>query len=99
MPETAIQEAVRLAGGQTALAKLLSSKGLKVSQGHVWAWLKRDGRPPEEMCPAIELVTGVRCERLRADVEWVRDDAGAVTGYHVPVQVATGADRPAREVA
>lgn len=85
MDETPIQEAVRKAGGQTALAKLLSAGGRKVSQGHIWAWLKRDGRPPEDMCPAIETATGVRCERLRSDVHWVRDDGGLVTGYHVPV--------------
>lgn len=88
MHETPIQEAVRKAGGQTALAKLLSVDGRKVSQGHVWAWLKRDGKPPEEVCPAIESVTGVACERLRSDVEWVRDEAGAVTGYHVPLAQA-----------
>lgn len=85
MHETPIQEAVRLAGGQTALAKALSTDERKVSQGHVWAWLNRDGKPPEDQCPAIERITGVRCERLRSDVTWTRDVAGQITGYHVPL--------------
>lgn len=80
-----MHEAVRKAGGQTALAKLLSVGERKVSQGHVWAWLKRKN-PPEDLCPAIEIATGVTCERLRPDVEWVRDQEGLVTGYHVPVR-------------
>lgn len=94
MDESPIQEAIRKAGGQTALAKLLSAGGRKVSQGHIWAWLKRDGGAPEDMCPAIEAVTGVMCERLRPDVLWVRDASGLVTGYQVPVpQVVADAAR------
>lgn len=36
-------------------------------------------------CRLIEQFTGglVRCEELRDDVYWDRDDAGAVTGYRV----------------
>ena len=85
MDETPMQEAVRKAGGQTALAKQLSIGERKVSQGHVWAWLKRKS-PPEELCPAIEIATGVACERLCPDVEWTRAESGLVTGYHVPVR-------------
>ena len=96
MDESPLQEAIRKAGGQTALAKRLSAGGRKVSQGHIWAWLNRDGRAPEDVCPGIEAVTDVRCERLRPDVHWVRDAAGVVTGYQVPVpQVAA---EPARAV-
>jgi len=70
-------------GGQSALARELG-----VRQGHVWAWMNRDGcRAPLEHCPAIEVATAARgarvpCEELRPDVDWVRD-GGRVTGYTV----------------
>lgn len=56
----ALEIAVKAAGGQTALANKLNGKlGEKLKtplkQGHVWAWLFRDGGiPPAEYCIAIE---------------------------------------------
>lgn len=46
-------------------------------------WRKR-GIPPEKGA-AIEIATGVRCEELWPDLTWVRDEAGAVTGFVTPV--------------
>jgi DNA-binding transcriptional regulator YdaS (Cro superfamily) len=83
MEETPLEEAVRLAGGQTALASALSTPERLVRQGHIWAWLNRDEKAPAEHCPAIETLTGVVVERLRPDLEWVRDENGKPTGYHV----------------
>lgn len=74
----ALNRAIEIAGGQTALAILLGKK-----QGHVSSWLSRGGAPASE-CAAIEAATGIRCEDLRPDLYWLRDVRGAVTGYFVP---------------
>lgn len=84
--DTPISKAVEIAGGQSALARALSTEPGKVKQGHVWAWMHRDRHPPAEHCPAIESLTGVRCQELRPDLVWTRDQSGAVTGYHVPLK-------------
>lgn len=67
MSETpsALQQAIELLGGQTALAAALG-----VRTGHLFYWLKN--RVPAEYCPAIERATGgqVRCEALRPDIDW-----------------------------
>lgn len=78
--QQAIRRAVQLAGGQTALAKLL-----EVKQGHVYDWVNRDSGAPFEHCPAIEAATGVKCEALRCEVEWQRDENGLPVGYTVPI--------------
>ena len=80
--ETALDEAIRKAGGP---AKLAAAIGVRPNV--VTNWRMREN-VPEEHCPAIEAATGVRCERMRADVVWTRDEAGQVTGYHVPLKVA-----------
>jgi len=65
-PRDALKEAIDFCGGQAALA---ASLGLR--QQHIWNWLNRDGSAiPAQYCPSIERVTGVRCERLRPDVDW-----------------------------
>jgi len=62
----ALKNAVALAGGQTALARLIG-----VKQAHVWNWLQT-GRVPAERCIQIEKAThgAVLCEDLRPDIEW-----------------------------
>lgn len=70
---------MEIAGGQSALAEQLSKLATEpVSQARVWNWLKRDLKAPAEMCPYIEHLTGVVCERLRPDVGWpyIRQQAG-----------------------
>ena len=46
-------------------------------------------------CPLIEQFTGaqVPCEDLRDDVDWDRDDSGAVTGYRVRFPTAASVDQ------
>lgn len=46
-------------------------------------------------CPLIEQFTGglVRCEDLRDDVDWDRDDSGAVTGYRVRFPTAASVEQ------
>lgn len=81
----AIQSAVsRFEGGQVALARLLD-----VSPQNVNQWVMGKRPVPEKHCPAIEAATGIRCEVIRPDVTWTRDQAGQVTGYHVPLLQAS----------
>jgi DNA-binding transcriptional regulator YdaS (Cro superfamily) len=67
-----LEEAVKRAGGQSALAKAVG-----VKQGHVWDWLNSQVVPTLR-CAAIEAATGVRCEELRPDLHWVRDGAEVI---------------------
>lgn len=60
--KNALQNAVRLAGGQVSLATQLG-----VKQGHVWFWIKR-GFPPAERVLAIEAATGISRHELRPDI-------------------------------
>lgn len=57
-----MQTAVRLAGGQSALARRLN-----VRQGTIWKWL-RSGKPGAEYVLEIEQTTGVSRHDLRRDV-------------------------------
>jgi len=75
----ALDRAIAVADG---VGKLAASIGLR--QNVVSNWKAR-GRVPPERCPDIELATGIRCEQLRPDLIWTRNEAGQVTGYHVPV--------------
>jgi DNA-binding transcriptional regulator YdaS (Cro superfamily) len=64
----ALQKAVRVAGGQAALAKAIG-----VKPQHVWNWLNRDKRAASNKCAAIEAATQARGDtvsrhHLRADV-------------------------------
>lgn len=76
-----LDKAITVAGG---VGKLASAIG--VAQTAVSNWKSRG--VPVEQCPAIERSTGVPCHELRPDVSWLRDGAGQVTGYHVPLSGA-----------
>lgn len=67
--ETSIAKAVRLVGGQAALANAIHEHHPTVKQQHVWKWV-RAGRVPAEYVRAIEAATGWRVTRyqLRPDV-------------------------------
>lgn len=67
----ALEKAVAIAGGQTALAAAISEiSGCAVKQQHVYHWLHMARRPapPAEYVLAIERVTGVSRHRLRPDI-------------------------------
>lgn len=94
MNENAIQRAVDIAGGQTALAKAIG-----VTQGLIWHYANGNQTPPPERCVEIERATGVRCDELRTDLHWDRDDAtGAVTGYRVRFPTAASVEQGAATV-
>lgn len=63
--------AIEAAGGQSALARTLSTPERPVRQGHVWSWINRqDGKAPAELVLAIEAAAGAKVSRyqLRPDV-------------------------------
>lgn len=78
-PLDALNEAIRKAGSQAKFAA-----ALRVSQPTVNGWRAAE-RAPEDRCPTIESLYGIRCEVLRPDKVWTRDTAGQITGYHVPL--------------
>lgn len=80
MEPTAIQQAVALAGGQAHLAKALG-----VTPGLVSQWVNGRRNVAPNHCPAIEGLTGVKCEQLRPDLDWRRNRNGSVTSYCVAV--------------
>jgi len=70
----ALQEAVRLAGSQSALADkvneylLADGRDPTITQRHVWNWLNRQHETPADCVLAVEAATGVSRYRLRRDV-------------------------------
>lgn len=62
--KASLERAIKIAGSQTALARLINK-----TQAHVWNWLQA-GRVPGEHCIAIEQATGGQVTRyeLRPDV-------------------------------
>lgn len=70
-PQQALENAIRIAGGGTALARML---GVRQSVVSMWETRMRRGTGgcvvPAEMCPSIEKITGVPCEQLNPGVEW-----------------------------
>jgi DNA-binding transcriptional regulator YdaS (Cro superfamily) len=68
-----LHEAIKRAGGQTALANALKPKYKFMRQGNIQKWLRSpnpEKMPPADYCPDIERLTGVRCEDMRPDVDW-----------------------------
>lgn len=65
-PKEALDRAINVAGGMSALAKTLNLSGHQV----IYQWGLN--RVPSDYCPLIEKITGglVRCEDLRPDVAW-----------------------------
>ncbi|WP_406586524.1 helix-turn-helix domain-containing protein [Asaia lannensis] len=65
MTKLALQQAIDLVGGQSALARLLGKK-----QAHVWWWLHKSKRVPAEVACSIEAATAgqITREALRPDI-------------------------------
>jgi DNA-binding transcriptional regulator YdaS (Cro superfamily) len=80
---TPIKTAIEAMGSKAALASALLVTAPLV---HQWA----SGLRPVagHHCPAIERLTGVRCEELRPDLDWLRDESGSATGYQVRARAA-----------
>jgi Uma2 family endonuclease len=60
--DKALQRAVEIAGGQTALAQRIGK-----TQGHISKWLERDFIPPDVVL-SIESATGISRHELRPDL-------------------------------
>jgi len=82
--QTAFDRALAAVGG----AKMMAMR-FGITRVAIENWRKK-GVVPTDRCPAIESATAgsVRCEDLRPDVEWTRDEHGQVTGYRVSVDAA-----------
>lgn len=57
MQNTALEKAITLAGGQTALAALISTDEKPFRQSHVWSWLRRDKKLSPQVALLIERAT------------------------------------------
>lgn len=89
-PVDALMDAIERAGGQSALATKLSKTAKEsISHARVWNWINRGKKAPAELCPLIERVTGVACERLRPDVDWAYLRSTAASELTKPAPSAT----------
>lgn len=84
--ENAIQKAVRLAGGQTALADLI---GRPVRQGHVWKWLRNGYVPAEQVLAVVRALDGrMTPHEIRPDIypdpDWMPKDLDAPERNEAP---------------
>lgn len=61
--EQALRDAVKVAGGQAALARTVG-----VSQPSVWHWVNKSRRVAAEFTLKVEAATGVSRQRLRPDL-------------------------------
>ena len=83
MSSEALEKAVALAGGQSALADALKAlepdKRKKLRQGHIWKWLNRSLSPvpPGEFVLDIEKIVNGKVTRheLRPDLYPLEDSA------------------------
>ncbi|SEI41886.1 DNA-binding transcriptional regulator YdaS, prophage-encoded, Cro superfamily [Azotobacter beijerinckii] len=64
----AFEQAIKKAGGQSALARKLSTPAKKVSQQRLWHWFQVKGVCPAEWVLQVEEITGVSRYSLRPDV-------------------------------
>ena len=60
---SALRKAVKVAGGQTALARAVDAK-----QVNIWSWLNRSKRTPPEYVIPVEKATGIPRHELRPDI-------------------------------
>lgn len=83
--KAALERAIRIAGTQSELARRI---GGKTKTGHIYHWLT-NGVTPDAAAKISAAVNGeVTPEELCPHVDWIRDEAGQVTGYHVRVEKA-----------
>lgn len=65
----ALEKAVEIAGGQTALAtKCAAVANRKCTQANVWSWMHRSKRVAHEWALPVETVTGISRHELRPDI-------------------------------
>lgn len=75
---------------QADFAALLVGRGWPTTQSLVSQWEQEKTGITPDRAREIEAATDgeVRCEELRPDLEWARDDEGRVTGFHVRLAAA-----------
>lgn len=88
--QSALARAILCAGSQLAFARSLRREdGTPVAQSTVSTWLLRDRQIAPEYGAQVERLYNVRCEELRNDLDWQRDESGAVIGWLLPVLPTT----------
>lgn len=75
---------------QADFAALLVERGSSATQSLVSQWEQEKTGITPDRAREIEAATAgeVRCDDLRPDLEWTRDDQGRVTGFHVRLAAA-----------
>ncbi len=68
----ALDKAIKLAGGQAALARACG-----VTQAAVWSWYHKKGYVPGDYVPRVEAASGVCRSELRPDL-WAQVTAPGV---------------------
>lgn len=64
----AFERAISLAGGQSAMARKLSTPEQTITQQRLWHWLKVKGACPAELVLRVEQITAISRHELRPDV-------------------------------
>lgn len=65
----ALEQAVQVAGGQTALAEKCAAAAQRpCTQSNVWSWLHRSKRVAPDWALHVEQVTGISRHELRPDI-------------------------------
>jgi DNA-binding transcriptional regulator YdaS (Cro superfamily) len=64
----ALEKAVQIAGGQSALARRICAAGGYAKQCHIWAWLNRNKKVPASQVLKIEKAVGIPRHELRPDI-------------------------------
>jgi len=67
-PYNALKAAVQKIGGQSAMARLISTTIRPIRQGHIWMWLNRNKKLPPEFVLTVEAATGISRYALRPDI-------------------------------
>lgn len=62
-PYQALEKAIEIAGGQSALARVCG-----LSQTAVWKWKQSSKRVPGDYVLSVEAATGIPCSVLRPDI-------------------------------
>lgn len=78
MTKTQLELALDAVGGDKALAYLLD-----VQPSQLYQWVNARRPIPKDYLPALEFISGLRCEEAWPEVEWARNEAGRIVGYVV----------------
>lgn len=87
MSKDALRKAVAAAGGQSELARRISTSVRPIKQGHVWSWLNESKGevPPAEFVLPIEAAVMRRVSRHELRPDLYPDETNSPTADRRPV--------------